>query len=543
MKNISIATFIIAVSYLLYAVLSVLFIERIPEEDNKKVDKIVKTIQKGISVLYAEPHQHLFIVSLIAVIVFPLSSLGISQTISFISGIIFAIAIEKTAETMIIALMRRTMSGYRKSENKGIGLILSSAEAVAIFAIGLAVIAPVFFYGAIKNVLLLLPFSLGFSAAAVFIKFFSRGIPFANNKNLKNIAKCAGIVSCGMEFTENIVLSAGAAIAIGALTPGGAAGKSVVLPIALLAASALVFVLNIFLGRFVIKKWKHLRKGNALVSFSAAAMAAAAFFLIKFLDFPLLFFWPIAIGVALAVVLEIFNKNDGNFWKKTIRLGAIYFFLSAVFRFDGAFSLSLAVVGMVSVLNAVFAHNFAAGFSDMAAEAADYSEIEENINEKMAEYSFEKCKQILNTGSLSVAVSLFAVFICKAGIASISLEAGRTLFALLLGGLIVVFLQKSIKNLRKKAEEKSDVQENFLDSGNFKLIFYDIAGIIAYKEMVILAAGLIFPVIIAFILGVEALAALFIGMMAAGFAGEEDEIVSAIKLMLILAIVIFPMMI
>lgn len=543
MSKITISAFIVSAFLLLYSVITALFVEKKQENaENKKAEKLSKMVQRGVSRLFSEPHQQLFIFSVIAAVVFSATSIGVKPAAVFIAGVIIALAIEKIAVKITAALLLRIASEYEKGRKEGISAILASAAVISTLASGLVLLALAIFYGILKDVNLLLPLALGVSAEAAFIKFFSGRLLAEESENLKNISEGANISSRSAEFAENMLLAAGAAMAIGSLTPAGAGGKTAILPLALFVASSLILILNVFAFKFFSQMENIAKKENILLAASSIAMLAASFYAVKILIGPPQLFWPIAIGIVLAFVLEIFRKSANSPWKQALYFGFIYFALAFAFKFDGIYALALAVLGMISVSGAVFANNFAAGFAGIAAESADNFTIKKDIEERMSALSFKKAGQVLDESSLSAAFVLFAMLAYKAGIKSISLEAGRVLFALLAGGLIAAFLHELIKDSAKEIKKKISGQAGVLESGNFKLLFYDVIRIISKKEMAVVFAAIIFPIILAFVLGAHALVAFIAGMMITAFALREAEVISAIKLLLILTIVILPIL-
>ena len=548
MSKTTIYAFIISFAALLYALISALLVERkIEDTENKKTEKFSKAIQRGVARIFSEPHQEAFIFVVVAAIIMSVSRIGFKSASVFVFGAIIALAVEKIALKIVSSLALRVGGQYEKGRKSGIGIILASSGVVSIFAAGFILLILTLSYGVIRDVNLILPFALGISTEAVFVKLFS-GI-FAKTagkseiKDLKDVSEGADIVACGVEFTENLILIAGTAMVIGALTPAGVNGRAVILPLALISLVVVILLLNIVAFK-IFKQFSDITQiANISLIVSVVAMLAGSFFAVKTLIGHIQLFWPIAIGAVLVLVLEIFRKYIDNSWKLAVYLAAIYFALTVSLKFDGINALALSAIGMISVLSIVFVNNFVAGFAKTCEGALDNFTIKKDVQERFSTLSSEKARKVLDEMSIPIVLVLFVLLAYFLGIKSINIEAGRTLFALFSGGLISVFAQSVIKDAVKSVNNKLSGQNgSLLEGGSLKLLFREISKIIIGKELIIIAIIIGVPVIFTAVLGVSALIALLAGITITAFALQESETISVIKLLLILMIVLLPIL-
>lgn len=556
MSKIVLTSLIISIIGLIYSFLSALLVERKKESDSRKQERNFNIAARSAEKLFGGVHQAVFFISLVIAVIFSLTSIGVKMAAAFLAGVIAAVIIEKIALRIIFSANSRMISEQDNPSANFSSIALNSAGVSGLLAISLSLLALSVSYGFLNNLNIAISFALGaalvFALSKISIGVFKKSIQNQSEFSILTSASHimpAALNSIGIFQMFTAVIAA--SMIIGAMALAGANGAAAMLPLALASIIAAIAILNLIFVKLFAKR-NIARASKIAFYISALIFAASSYWIVKKLIGTTILFWPILIGIALSFVVNISGNKDfmekfkdypAKAWLLLGYLILFFIALFSAFRFDGIYALSLSAAGLSGSLIILSLNNLYLNIikAIRSADSAGFG-VKNFVSAELENCSGNQAETGLNGIIAGMIVILLVLAAQLSGILNISLNTGRTLFALFAGALIA---GAAIKFFENSSSELSGIIKDidYSDIGKLKMSFRKILASVFGKSTHIVILALALPLIVLVVLGIHAFIALSAAMAAFLLALEDSDIASLAVLLILFVIAALPIII
>ncbi|MFH1316116.1 MAG: sodium-translocating pyrophosphatase [Candidatus Woesearchaeota archaeon] len=575
---------IIAVSILAisFAVLKTVLIIRQPKGTQAMRD-LSDLIHNGAMVFLNQEYKILavfiFFTALLLAIFLP--GTGLITAINFVFGAIFSVAAGNIGMRVATKSNVRTTEAARTSLGKALQIAFSSGIVMGMATVGIGLLGVTLMYLIFRNPEIIYGFGLGASSVAFFARVgggiftksadvgadlvgkIENSIPEDDPRNPAVVADLVGdnvgdVAGMGADLFESYVDSLIAAMVIGMAAFGM---KGLTFPLLIASIGIITSIIGTFFVRLKGDKiYKTIDKGTFA---SGILMIIATFFFTKYY-FPIQYlglFLSTIIGLIAGIIIgysvEYMTSTERGptfrvaYASKTgpatnVIMGTSVGMMSTVvpavtiaiatmfaYQLAGLFGITIAAVGMLSILGVSLAADAYGPVVDNAAGIAEMTKLGKIVRKRT-----DKLDEVGNTtaaaskglqlgASALTVLALFASFIEISGVKVIDLGNPAVIAGLLIGGMLpFLFSSLIIKAVGKAAEKMVDeVRRQFkqikgLLKGTNKPDYdkcITISTQNALKYMILPGVlAIIIPVIVGVALGIEALGGLLIGTIVTG---------------------------
>ncbi len=545
---------------------------------DKKINFLSEIIHKGaLSFLKTEYKIiSIFVIVLTLILLF----LDYKIAISFVIGAILSSLIAYIGLNVSTRANGKTVVAAKKSLSNALNISFSSGLVTGIAVVSIGILGIIVLYLLFGNPEILFGFGLGASLIALFLRVgggiftkaadvgadlvgkIEKGIPEDDPRNPAVIADNVGdnvgdVAGMGSDLLESYVESIIASMALGVLVFGE---KGLLLPLLISA----IGIISSILGSYFVRVSKN-NIYNAIdkgIYASAIIVLIISFFSIKAFFGNLSLFWCVIIGLAAGVIISKYTEYvTSPKFKPTRRIAessqtgaatnilkglSVGMFSTALpiivvgaaiilsFIFGNYFGVSIAAVGMLSILGIILAADFYGPVVDNAQGIVEMTGLGPNIRKRT-----EKLDQLGNstaaiTKGFAIAsaaftsVALFVSYVTIMNLTTIDLIKTPVIVALFIGAMLpFVFSSFLISAVEKAAFGIiNEVRRQFRTIKGLMLgkakPDYSTCIVISTREAMrgmILPAilALLIPIVIGLLLGAEAVGGLLAGVIASGF--------------------------
>ncbi|MFH1500501.1 MAG: sodium-translocating pyrophosphatase [archaeon] len=548
------------------------------KKGDKKTQEISDLIAKGARTFLRKEYQ---VISVFVVIVTVLLAfINWRIAVSFIIGSIFSALAGNLGMRVATSANARTANAVKRDLKSGLKVAYSSGIVMAMSVVGFGLFGVSVLYIIFQDPEIIYGFGFGASAIALFARVgggiytkaadtgadivgkVEAGIPEDDPRNPATIADNVGdnvgdVAGMGADLFESYVESIIAAMVLGAIIVPEVGGISLTFPLIIAAVGILASII----GTFFLGGVKNVYSALNKPIYAAAILMAIAVFAISYYIGHLEYFYVVVIGMVAGIVIGWSTEYYTSAKLKPTRsialasqtgaasnvtqglaIGmlssiipvvivclAIYF----AYFFAGLYGVSIAAVGMLSLLGVTLAADTYGPVADNAAGIAEMAGLGKKVRERA-----EALDEVGNTtaaigkgfaiGSAALtALALFASYSQVAEIESINLLNTSVMVALFIGALLpFVFSAFTMKAVRKAAsgiidEVRSQFKDKAIRSGKKKPNYDRVIAITTHaslREMILpVAIAILAPIVIYYLLGAEAVGGLLAGTIASGF--------------------------
>lgn len=572
--------YIIAVSVLalLFAVFSAVKVHR-HDPGTEKMQEISSAIREGAMAFLNREYRMLviFVIIISAVLFF---AIGYEMAVTFLAGAILSGLAGNIGMRIATSANARTAKAADEDLNKGLKLAFSSGLVMSMSVVGLGLLGVSILYVLFNDPSVIYGFGFGASSIALFARVgggiytkaadvgadlvgkVEEGIPEDDPRNPAVIADNVGdnvgdVAGMGADLFESYVDSIIAAMVLGTIA---FAATGAMLPLVLAAFGIISSIIGSF---FVRSKGKNVHSAlNKGIFASAILMLIFSFFVIRYFMPDLTLFYATIAGLISGIIIglstEYYTSSDRKpvmniakdsetgsatniisglgvgMMSTVIPVIAVCAAILVSYGFAGLYGVAIAAVGMLSTLGITLATDTYGPVADNAAGIAEMAGMGKQARERA-----ESLDAVGNTtaaigkgfaiGSAALtALALFVSFTQVAGLTSINISEPKVIVGLFLGAVMPFLYSaltmnavgraafKMINEVRRQFKEIKGVREGKTKPDYTKCV--DISTTAALKEMVIPGLlAVIVPLLTAWLLGLEALGGLLVGVTATGF--------------------------
>ncbi len=505
---------------------------------------------------------------------------NIPLAISFLFGAILSSFVAYVTLTISTKSNSRTVVSCKSSLKEGLSTSFKSGLSAGIFLVSIGVLSIIIFYLVFKNPEILYGFGFGASLIALFLRVgggiftkaadvgadlvgkIEKGIPEDDPRNPAVIADNVGdnvgdVAGMGSDLLESYIQSIIAAMVLGFLA---FQDKGLLLPLIL---SSLGILASIIGSYFVTPKKEDVYDAiNKGIYASSIIIIILSFFLIKKIFGNLDLFWSILLGLLSGVFISKYafyvtsakykpTKKISNSSTtgaatnilKGLSVGMLSTALPIIiigitiilsYHFGGYFGIAISSVSMLSILGIILAADFygpivdnAQGIVEMTGSDSKTQKRTEKLDQ-LGNSTAAVTKGFAIASAAFTSIALFASYIVITNLQTIDLIKVPVIVGLLIGAMLPFVFSSFLIDAVEKAAFKiiKEVRRQFrtikgIMQGD-KKPDYDacikISTFEALRGMIYPALlAILVPIIIALLLGAEAVGGLLAGVIASGF--------------------------